>query len=243
MPRRLSPAVLFGLLLLFQGCGLIDYYFLPKPEDTAQELYEAGMDAMQEKNYANAAEYFTKLKDQFPFSPFTLKAEISLGDAYFLDEKYPEAVNAYKEFESLHPRHEEMPYVLFQIGLSDFKMFKSFDRRMTPVEEALEYFQRVKETYPDSKYGKMAADYLVECRRKLAEHELYVADFFWRTDQFGPAWNRYRFVVENFQDLPDIRDYARRRAEYAYYEYQKTLTKEERERIDGGWKVWLKKWL
>ncbi|MCM0755816.1 outer membrane protein assembly factor BamD [Desulfovibrio aminophilus] len=243
MRRRLFVPALFLLLLAFQGCGLIDYYFLPKPEDTAQELFEAGMDAMQEKKYGDAAEYFSKLKDQFPFSPFTLKAEVSLGDAYFLDEKYPEAVNAYKEFESLHPRHEDTPYVLFQIGLSNFNLFKSFDRRMSPIEEALEYFQRVRESYPNSKYAKPAADYVVQCRRKLAEHELYIADFFWRTDQYGPAWNRYRYVVENFQDQPDLRDYARRRAEYAYYEYQKTLTQEERERIEGGWKQWLKKWL
>lgn len=243
MRKTFCLAGLLALLLAVQACGLIDYYFLPRPEDTAQELYEAGMTAMQEKKFSDAAEYFGKLKDQFPFSPFTVKAEVALGDAYFLGEKYPEASAAYKEFESLHPRHEDTAYVLFQIGMANYSMYQSFDRRMGPIEEALEYFHRVQETYPDSKYAKNASEYIVLCRRRLAEHEVYIADFFWRTEQFGPAWNRYRYVVENFNDLPDIRDYAKRRAEYSYFEYQKTLTQEEREKIEGGWRTWLKKWL
>ncbi len=243
MLRRIAPFAVTLLLLLASACGLIDYYFLPPPEDTAQELYEAGIEAMKEKKYGQAAEYFAKLKDQFPFSPFTLKAEVGLGDAYFLDEKYPEAVGAYKEFESLHPRHEDTPYVLYQVGIANLNSFTSFDKRMDTVVEALEYFNRLKESFPDSKYAKMAPEYILKSRRLLAEHELYIADFFWRTEQFGPAWNRYRFVVENYPDIADIRDYAMRRAEYSYYEYQKSLTREERERIDGGWRVWLKKWL
>ena len=77
--------VLAACLLLLSGCGIIDYFFLPPPEDTAQELYEGANDAMQEKNYSQAAQYYTKLKDNFPFSPYTVEAELSLGDAFFLD--------------------------------------------------------------------------------------------------------------------------------------------------------------
>ena len=79
--------VLAACLLLLSGCGIIDYFFLPPPEDTAQELYEGANDAMQEKNYSQAAQYYTKLKDNFPFSPYTVEAELSLGDAFFLDGK------------------------------------------------------------------------------------------------------------------------------------------------------------
>ena len=53
MMRRFLP--LSFLLLFLGGCaGLMDYYFLPPPEDTAQELYEAGRDAMSQKDYYGA---------------------------------------------------------------------------------------------------------------------------------------------------------------------------------------------
>ncbi|QGY41369.1 outer membrane protein assembly factor BamD [Pseudodesulfovibrio cashew] len=231
------------VLLLSSGCSLIDSIFLPPPEDTAQEIYEAGMDAMDAKEYDNAQEYFNKLKDRFPFSPYALKAELALGDAYFLDEKFMMALDAYKEFEALHPSNEEIPYVLFQIGYANYELFQSIDRRQENIKEGLEYFYRLRETYPDSKYAETAKDLITKSRRILAEHEVFVADFFWRTEQYGPAWHRYQYVVENFSDIPDLRDYARKRAEYSYFEYQKTLSEEERQRIQDSWKLWLKKWL
>ena len=61
--------VLAVCTLLLSGCGIIDYYFLPPPEDTAQELYENANDAMRDKDYQQAAEYYMRLKDNFPFSP------------------------------------------------------------------------------------------------------------------------------------------------------------------------------
>ena len=233
----------FVLLVLLSGCVWLDNYFLPPAEDTAQELYEAGSDAMSEKDYADAQQYFSKLKDRFPFSPYALKAELALADAYYLDDQYLMALDNYKEFEALHPSNENIPYVLYQIGNSNYNLFKSIDRRQENIKEGLEYFYRLQETYPDSKYAQAAKDLILKSRRILAEHEVYVADFFWRTEQYGPAWHRYQYVVENFSDVPDLRDYARRRAEYSYFEYQKTLSEEERQRIQGSWMLWLKEWL
>lgn len=241
--RRIIVPVFAFVLLAVSGCAWIDSYFLPPAEDTAQELYEAGVDAMNSKEYGDAQEYFSKLKDRFPFSPFALKGEVGLGDAYFMDEEYRLALEAYKEFEALHPNNEEIPYVLYQIGNSNMKMFRTIDRRQENIKEGLEYFYRLVESYPDSEYADPAKDAIVKSRRILCEHEVYVADFFWRTDQFGPAWHRYQYVVENFSDIPDLRDYARKRAEYSYFEYQKSLSEEERMRIQGSWKLWLKKWL
>ena len=244
MPRALLRLVPLLILLVFAThCALIDYYFLPPPEDTAQELYESGMEAMKDKKFKTAIELLTRLKDRYPFSPFTPKAEVALGDANFMIEQYLEAMDAYKEFEALHPSHEDTPYVVYQIAMSNLGLFKSIDLRQDNIREALEYLYRVEESYPGSSYAEAAKEQIVRCRRILAEHELFVADFFWRAEQYGSAWHRYRFVVENFSDLPDLRDYAKRRAEYSYYEYQKTLSQEERDEIQGSWLRWLKKWL
>lgn len=241
---RLTWALTSILMLwLVSGCALIDAYFLEPAGDTAVELYEAGIDAMDAKEYEDAQEYFTKLKDRFPFSPYALKAELALGDAYFLDEEYLLALDAYKEFEALHPTHEDIPYVLYQIGNSNYQLFETIDRRQENIKEALEYFYRLRQSYPDTKYAEAAEDLISKSRRILAEHEVFVADFFWRTQQYGPAWKRYQYVVENFSDIQDLRNYARQRAEFSYFEYQKQLSEQERLRIQESWLLWLKEWL
>ena len=230
--------VLALCLSLLSGCGLIDYFFLPPPEDTAQELYEGATDAMQDKNYSQAVEYYSKLKDNYPFSPYTVEAELALGDALFLNEKYPEAAEAYKDFESLHPRHEAMPYVLYQVGMSDLKSFISVDRPTTSAQEAIEYFKRLQETYPESEYALRAAPEIVNARRIIAEHELYLGDMFWNMKQYGPAWRRYTYIVDNFPDVTDVRDHAREKAISAYYKYREQQSDEAREQIQGSWKRW-----
>ena len=65
------------------GCGIIDMIYLPPAEDTAQEIFEAGNDAMSEKNYVRAVELYNKLRDTYPFSPYTVDAELALADAYY----------------------------------------------------------------------------------------------------------------------------------------------------------------
>lgn len=240
--RYLRHLVLVFSLLLISGCGIIDYFFIPPPEDTAQELFENANDAMREKHYKTAAEYYTKLKDNFPFSPYTVDAELSLGDALFLDERYPEAAEAYKEFEALHPRHDNMPYVLYQIGMSELKSFISVDRPTTMVQSALEYFTRLRESFPSSEYAPKAAEEIVACRKLLAEHELYLADVYWNMKRYGPAWKRYTYIVDTFPDVPEVSEHAKSKAVAAYFKYRETDSEAKREEIEGSWKRWFK-WL
>lgn len=230
------------MLWLLSGCGIIDYYFLPPPEDTAQELAQAGFEAMEAKEYRNAIAYFTKLKDRYPFSPYTSAAELALGDAYFLDGQYEAAAQTYLEFESLHPGHESIPYVLFQIGMSYLRQFRSIDRPTDNLGLALQYFYRLQQSHPQSIQAADADQFILEARRSMAEHELFVADFYWRKKEFGPAWRRYTAVAENFSDIPDIHEYATRQSNFAYYRFQKQESQRDREQREGTWKRFLE-WL
>lgn len=226
------------VLASMSGCALLDVYFLPPPEDTALELFEAGSEAMREKDFRDAAEYFTKLKDRYPFSPYTPQAELMLGDAYYLNEDYAQAAEAYRDFESLHPSHGQIAYVLFQLGMSNYKQFKSVDLPQQNVAEAIEHFSRLIESYPESEYVDEARKGIARCRRHLAEHEIFVADFYWRTERYGAAYERYQYAVDNFQDLPEVSEYASRRAQLSYLRHRERSSNEERERIEGSWKQW-----
>ncbi len=226
------------LLFSLSGCGIIDAIYLPPAEDTAQELFEAGNDAMREKNYSAAIMYYTKLKDNFQFSPYIVEAELSLADALFLDGDWIEASEGYKEFESLHPRHEAIPYVLFNIGMANKNLYHSIDRPITPVDEAYSYFKRVNESYPDSEYAEKATQLMAECRRLMAEHELYIADFYYRMGKYGSAWLRYRGIVDNYKDVPDIYAHAEEKGQAAFIRYRQQDAQSTREKREGSWKQW-----
>ena len=243
MLKKLSrPLVLACCALWLSGCGIIDYFYLPPPEDTAQELFETANDYMAEKNYVAAAERYTKLRETYPFSPYAIDAELSLADCYFLDEEYAPAVEAYKDFESLHPRHKAVPYVLYQIGVARLKGFMSIDRPTNDLQEAHQYLDRLIKTFPNSEYDTAAKEMQMQIRKLMAEHELYIADVFWHMEKYGPAWRRYTYVVDNFSDVPEVAKHAANKSTAAYHQYRQEQAKEVRQKREGTWKKWFN-WL
>ncbi|MCR4667453.1 MAG: outer membrane protein assembly factor BamD [Desulfovibrio sp.] len=238
MAKRLLISYLLSSVLLLSSCGIIDMVYLPPSEDTAQEIFEAANDAMAEKNYVRAVELYNKLRDAYPFSPYTIDAELSLADAYFLDEEYELAAETYKDFESLHPRHQAMPYVVYQTGMSLLNQFRSIDRATTILEEAYAYFNRVCEMYPDTPYVRGAEENMKKCRRLMAEHELYIADVFWNMGKNGVAWKRYEYISKTFSDVPEIAEHAREKSIVAYQKYREEGAQEIRDKREGSWKNW-----
>ena len=237
--------LLMGMLLCslaLSGCAFIDEYFLPTAEDTVQEVFEAGNDAMREKNYKQAATYFGRIKEEHPFSPYALRAELALADAHFLDEEYWMAAEAYRDFETLHPRHEAIPYILYQLGVSLRKTYTSIDRSATEVKEAQEYFTRLQQEYPDTEYGRQAAEQIAACRKTLAQREIFIANVFWGMENYQAAHSRFQHVVETYPDAKEEADYARTKGEAAYLKFRQNNSQAIREYQEGSWKDWFR-WL
>lgn len=232
------------LCLLLAGCGGSDDNFVPdpNPDATALLLFEEANVAMQDKNYVKSVELYNKLKEDYPFSPYTIEAELSLADSYYLDEEWLFAIDAYKEFEAMHPRHEAMPYVLYQIGMSNMLTYDSIDRPPTRVAEAQSYFMRLRDTYPGHEYSIKAAEQIKQCRRTLAEYEVYSGDFFFRTQNYHAAWRRYMIVVQNFPEIKDLYDYSEKRRHVSYFMHMRKINEEERRVRENTWHNWFK-WL
>ena len=237
--------LLLGLLLstmFVSGCSIVDQYFLPPAEDTVQEIFEAGNDAMRDKDYPQAIKFYNRIKDEFPFSPYAIEAELAVADAYYLDKEYPQASDAYKDFETLHPRNEAIPYVLYQTGMSLKNSYTSIDHSAEVVSEAIEFFTRLEQEYPDTEYGKAAREQIQACRKTLAQREIFIANVFWGMENYQAAWTRYQYVVRNFPDIKEEADYARTKGEAAYLNYRKEASQEIREHQEGSWKDWFR-WL
>ena len=240
--RKLLLMGMLACSLFLNGCAFIDEYFLPPPEDTVQEVFEAGNDALRDKNYRQAAAYFNRIKEEHPFSPYAIRSELALADAHFLDEEYWMAAEAYRDFETLHPRHEAIPYVLYQLGMSLKNTYTSIDRSAAEVKEALEYFTRLQQEYPDTEHGMKAAEQISACRKTLAQREIFIANVFWGMENYQAAYSRFQHVVQTYPDAKEEADYARTKGEAAYLKFRQWQAQAIREHQEGSWKDWFS-WL
>lgn len=234
---------LVALLTMLTGCGgIIDNYFLPVADDTVQEIFEAGNDAMQEKRYRQAAEYYTEIKDDYPFSAYVVEAELNLGDALYFDGKYILAADAYMDFEELHPRHDAIPYVLLQVARSMRQMYISIDRATTEVEVGLQYAQRVVAEYPGTEYAVLAQEEVGTIRLLLAQREVYIGQLYMKMGNYEAAWNRFTKIAETYSDIEEIHAYAVENANASFLRYREESAENTREERTGSWKEYFK-WL
>lgn len=211
--RILSTLVCIWVLFL-ASCATKEEPVLP-----LEVLYEQGTQAMQQKKYSKAIKAFKSIRDHYPFSQYAEEAILSLADSYFLADKFIEAADSYKEFEMLYPRHKVIPYVMYQIGFCYQSTFISVDREIDSLNEAKGYYQKLLDIYPKSNYASKAKEQIIFITRKLAERDIYLANFYWRTEKYGSAYIRYKEVTEKYPHLQDIYDYAKKQATISYFKF------------------------
>lgn len=199
----MKKLLLIGLLFLFvsifciSGCSLFDGSS-GQMNKNAEQLAAEGASSFMNEDYKDAIKAYTDLKDWYPFSKYAILAELKIADAHFHLEQYDEAIMGYNAFEKMHPRNDAVPYVINQIGMCWFKQINTIDRDDTPAKNALAQFQRLLEQYPGNQYEESAQKNIKKCLENIIDHELAVANFYYKTKQYKSALKRYEYIVEHF---------------------------------------------
>jgi outer membrane protein assembly factor BamD len=169
-----------------------------------ESLYRQALARFNKRDYHEALKKFDELKSSFPDSPpYTVWAELKSGDCHFFKEEYVEATAAYEEFKKIHPGHEEIPYVQFQIGMSHFNQMRTLDRDQTSTKKALSSFEYLIANYPPSLFTEKAKGKIGVCKKRLADHEFYVGSFYYRQGKFQAAVSRLEGLLEKFPKDPE----------------------------------------
>jgi outer membrane protein assembly factor BamD len=203
--------VLQALLLLLSGCALLGFE-KEEPEKSPEELMRDGMSDFRDGDYADAAKSFQNLKDRYPYSKLAVQAELNLADALFKREEFEAALEAYREFERLHPKNQSIPYVIYQQGMCYFARMNTIDRDNTNTKNALNEFERLKRTFPTHPYSLQAERKMRACYINLAEHEYYVGTFYFKKGHYKAALKRFEYLIKNY---PDYGQYAKALAQIA----------------------------
>ncbi len=205
MIMHFQRPIFFGLgicwLFLLSGCSLWNEFFGSEDELTPAEIMAEGMADFNDGKFKEAVETFQKIRDRYPYSTFALTAELKMADALYERREYDEARDEYSEFEKMHPRNKEIPYVIYRQGMCYFNKSSSIDRDQSNTFKAREEFERLIKRFRKSKYTEMARRKVRECYIKLAEHELYVGNFYFKKGKYKTAMARYLYLIDHYPDV------------------------------------------
>jgi outer membrane protein assembly factor BamD len=171
------------------------------PKNNPDALYQKGYEDYQKGRYEKAIESFQKLKEEYPLSELALRAELGIADANFSRKEYGYAEMAYNDFVNLHPTNENIPYVMYQIGMCHYKQMLSVDRDQTDALKALKEFEKLILRFPTSRFSFLAEKNLKECKKRLAEYEFYVGEIYFNMKKYNAALKRFDTIVKNYSNL------------------------------------------
>ena len=142
------------------------------------------------------------MRDAYASTELSSSAELRIADAYYDSERYIEASSEYSQFRKLHPTHVKAAYALYRTGLCNFNQITGIDRDQTPQKNAAIYFEEFLVKYPKSEYAKDVTEKLAEVRLQQLQYELYVADFYYRTEKYEAALKRLEVALITFPNSP-----------------------------------------
>ena len=171
----------------------------------ASELMKTADKQMKQGKFNEARLTLRHLEQYLPGSAEFPKAKLMLGDSFFFQSSpsYPEAEVEYASFLNYFPRHELRDYAIYHRALCHFSSIESAERDQSETRKALEGFQQLITESPGSPYAGETRAKIVQCWRRIAEHELIVGVFYVNTYFYPGAERRLKALLETYPDYVD----------------------------------------
>jgi len=195
-PARHARMLLASLLLVASGCGWLRP--APTPILPADELYSSGETELDAKRYEQARENFTKIVERHPNSSYAPRARFLIGEAYYREAEFDKAIKEFESFLSFFPRHQIADLVQYRLAMSYYDQVKPVEQDQGLTQKALDQFKKLVKEYPESRYATEALAKVDVCRGRLAQKEVWVANYYITQGNPSAARQRLELVLKGY---------------------------------------------
>lgn len=175
----------------------------------AKRAYDEAMIEFQAHNWLEAQLLFREVKRKYVYSRYARLSELRIADADFEQEKFTEAVRGYRSFIHDHRSDtEEVSYARSRIAEAQYQQIgDSFllpsadDRDQAVVLDAYRELRQYLLDYPEAKESKRIQGLLAEVTGRLVRHELHVAKFYLKRDNYEAAVLRVQYALRTYSPI------------------------------------------
>ena len=185
----------------------------PYVERPVHELYNQAANALERRDFGQAASLFDEVERQHPYSLWATKAQLMAGYAYYEANEYGDALVALNRFIQLHPGNKDIPYAYYLKALSYYEQISDVSRDQEITQKAMTSLQDILRRFPNTKYARDAKLKLDLTRDHLAGKEMAIGRWYLRQREYLAAINRFRQVVDKYQTTSHIPEALHRLSE------------------------------
>ena len=192
----------FTALILLSACAEKE---LP-PAESAKIDYEKAKALLEDGDYGGANRFLENYSANHPYSQYAVQAELIRVFAAYKATEYILSETLSKQFVERHPRHPDIAYAKYLLGMSHYKQISNEDHDQTQTSLAIDALKSVIKEHPRSDYAKDASSRLQYLYNKLSSHELTVGKYYFDKERYVAAANRFQVILDKYQTTPAIEE-------------------------------------
>ncbi len=214
--------ILLVLIFVFViSCADKDKSQLSQIKDQNIELqmidaYKEGKEALDKGDALFAAKKFNEAEILFPQSIWAPRSVLMAAYSYYSQEYYGDAVFELERFIKTYPKHSEIPYAHYFLGICYYENIADEKKDLKPLINAKRKFEFVLLNYPDTDFAVDAKFKLDLIEDVLASKEIYIAKYYIEKEKWIAAINRLKNIVENYSSTIYVEEALHRLVEIHY---------------------------
>ena len=190
-------------------------------KETRQDLeiataYKEAYKALEENDPYFAAKKFLEAELLFPQSKWAPRSALMSSYSYYLQNFYAEALLNLERYLKTYPDDEDQAYAHYLIAMCYYETIEDEKRDTGPLIKARDKFRFVLKEYPGTDFA-MDSNFKIELIQDiLASKEMYLGRHYIKKGKWIAAMNRFKNIVEEYQETIFIEEAIHRLVEINY---------------------------
>ena len=178
-----------------------------------EEQYVNALKLFENQKYEEANLIFKNIERVYPLSKEAIQSQIMQGFADYVLLDYDSAINKFTRVIKKYPSLQNLDYVYYMRALCYYEQIshEGLDGQYNKL--ALENLNLVINRFPDSKYSKDSYQKIILVKSNIAAKHMDVARFYQKEKKYTAALNRYKIVINSYEQTKFVPEALYRTAE------------------------------
>ncbi len=217
--KNLNKFILLILILLLFSCSSEKKVSVVKEKsiDTQMiEAFEEGYKELENGDVLFAAKKFNEAELLYPQSEWAPKAALMAAYSYYSQDYYFDAEYELNRFLKVYPNEKNVPYAHYLLGMVYYERIVDEKKDLKPLVMAEKKFRFIEKNYPNTDFALDSSYKLDLIKDYLASKEMYVGIHYMKKNKWIAAINRFKNVVDKYDETSFIDEALHRLVELHY---------------------------
>jgi len=207
------------IILILISCSKDEKISIVKEKNIETQMIEAfkeGYKELENGDVLFAAKKFNEAELLYPQSKWAPRAALMAAYSYYSEDYYYDAEYELNRFLKVYPNEKNIPYAHYLLGMVYYEKIVDEKKDLGPLVMAEEKFKFIEEKYPNTDFALDATYKLNLIQDYLASKEMYIGVYYINKKKWIAAINRFKNVVEKYDETSFIDEALHRLVELHY---------------------------